>query len=439
MGSTWVLGLTIPGPGFLVGAVLAGAIFLAVGRGDVLRLARWALVGGWFIFAVTSPSGQFPTLFRPLGVVVAGAGAVFYRLARPAPDGSEREPVALPTRLLVVFLAFVFVGCVASPYGPTNMIRWAQGVLIVATAFYGVGLGLGKKLLAATFFASVANVALTVWSGAPEVGPGVTTFRLAGYMQPNHLAFAAAVALLGAAWLAIHRRTLRLPLFVCGAVSLYALEASRSRTGLLALIIALGCAVVAETSGPGQRSRIALWSVLPIVLLLPVILPTASSWFNRDKATGGTEEITSLTGRTDFWPFAVDMIGQRPIVGWGINAVASPAGYRFQEVLPGVSQAHNSYLEAALMGGLPGAIAWGLSLLGVLIGAWRLPRSDNRRFLLIGGSILLQFYALTESSPAWFGDMFIVYVLLMAVYGQARKDAMAADGPLVAVPTATAG
>ena len=431
MGTTFLLGITIPGPGVLVAAAMAGAVALLVGRGDTVRLARWALVGGWFVFALSSPTSEFPLLLRPLGVIVAGGGAVLYRLARPVPVDTTREPVALPTRLLVVFLAFVFIGCLASPYGPTNVIRWTQGVLIVAAAFYGVSLGLGKKLLVATFLASLANVALTVKSGSPEVLQGVTgPARLAGYMQPNHLAFAAAIVVLGAVWLGLRRPALRLPLLACGVLSMYALLASRSRTGLLALIVAVGCAIVAETAGPGRRGRIALWSLLPIVLLLPVVLPAFSNWFNRDSGSGGSDQITSLTGRTDFWPFAVDLIEQRPVVGWGINVVASPAGYRFQQVLPGVSQAHNSYLEAGLMGGIPGAVAWGLSLLGVVIGAWRLPRSDDRRFLLIGGSILLQFYALTESSPAWFGDMFIIYVLLLAVYGQARRDALVGERAL---------
>jgi len=428
MHSTPLLGVSPAGPGVLLGAALVGAVMLTAWRGHLARLAIWAVVGGWFLFAITSPSSQFPLSLRPLSLVVAAGGAVMYRFVRPPAAGADRGPVALPTRLLVVYLAFVLLGCLASPYGPTNTIRWVEGVLIVVAGCYAVSLGLTQKLLAATALGSLANVALTVESGAPEVVKGVTgPARLAGFMQPNHLAFAAGIVIIGAAWLWMRRPRLRLVLVGCSGLAMYALIASRSRTGLLALLIAVGLALGAEFAGRGRGGRIAVWALLAIVLALPIALPSFNGWFNRDSASGGSggsKEITSLTGRTDFWPFAVDLIEQRPYTGWGVDTVSSPVGVRFQEVLPGVSQAHNSYLEAGLMGGVPAALAWGASLLGVVIGAWRLPRSDGRRFLLIGGSVFLQFYAFTESSPAWFGDMFIIYVLLIAVYGEARNDAM---------------
>src|SRR6476620_5678379 len=97
VGTTFLLGITIPGPGVLVAAAMAGAFTLLVGRGDTVRLARWAVVGGWFVFALSSPTSEFPLLLRPLGVIVAGGGAVLYRLARPVPVDATREPVALPT------------------------------------------------------------------------------------------------------------------------------------------------------------------------------------------------------------------------------------------------------------------------------------------------------------------------------------------------------
>ncbi|MDQ6697951.1 MAG: O-antigen ligase family protein [Actinomycetota bacterium] len=425
MDSSLLFGMTVPGPSVLLGAAVVGVVVLTAWRAHLARLAVWAVLAGWFVFAITSPSSQFPLALRPLSLVVAATGAVVYRFARPPSDAAGRAPVALPTRLLVVYLAFVLLGCLASPYGPTNAIRWVEGVLIVGAGCYAVSLGLTKKILAATALGSLANVALTVRSGAPEVLKGVTgPARLAGFMQPNHLAFAAGIVLIGAAWLWPRRPTLRLLLIACSGLAMYALVASRSRTGLLALLIAVGLAVVAECAGRGRGARVAVWALLVIVLSLPVALPAFNGWFNRDSASGGSEEITSLTGRTDFWPFAIDLIKQRPYTGWGVDTVSSPVGVRFQAVLPGVSQAHNSYLEAGLMGGIPAAFAWGASLLGVVIGAWRLPRSDSRRFLLIGGSIFLQFYAFTESSPAWFGDMFVIYVLLVAVYGEARNDAL---------------
>jgi O-antigen ligase len=337
----------------------------------------------------------------------------------------KHRVIPVTTRLLFVYVAFVFVGCLASPLGPKNMFRWIQGVLIILAVFYGISLGLGRKLLAVTFAASFVNVALTVASGKSEVLDGVATGRLAGYMQPNHLAFTCAVVIIGAVWLWMPRPKWRPGLAFAIVLSSYALLASHSRTALLALIAAMVAGIGAAFIGPTRRGRAAAWTLVAVLLLAPVVVPVFGTWFNRDDST---QSITSLTGRTDFWPLAVDLIEQRPVVGWGVNVILSPVGYKFQLVLPGVGQAHNAYLEAALQGGIPGVLAWGGALLGVVLGSFRLPRSDPYRFLLIANGILVEFFALTESSPAWFGDMFIIYVLAIAVYGERYARAHRKDG-----------
>ena len=419
--SPLVIGFQAPGPTLIVGAVLAGALVLLAGRADMRRLGEWALVGGWFVFALSSPSGQFPTMLRPLGLLGAFAGAVILRFGDPLMKRVEEHLVPYTTKLLFVYLAFVFIGCLASPLGPKNIIRWVQGVMIVVAVFYAISLRYTRALLASTFLAALFNVVLTVENGSGEVLPdGAHTNRLAGYMQPNHLAFACALVIIGAVWLAHDTPKWRVPMAGCGLIAFYALMASHSRTALMALIAALGAAVVATYVGRGRRGQFVAWSLVAVLVFTPLVLPAFGTWFNRDDSESS---ITSLTGRTDFWPLAVDLIQERPIVGWGINVIGSPAGAAFQEVLPGVGQAHNAYLEAALMSGYPGVLAWGGSLLGVMIGAFRLRRDDPYRFLLIASSILVQIFAITESSPAWFGDMFIVYVLAAAIYGEQRVRA----------------
>jgi O-antigen ligase len=155
--------------------------------------------------------------------------------------------------------------------------------------------------------------------------------------------------------------------------------------------------------------------------------------------------VTTLTGRTDFWPLAIDLIGKRPFVGWGVDAIESPAGEKFQEVArswvsdeppaprtgpvshepppepPGVGQAHNAFLEAGIQSGVIGLVAWAGSLFAAIVGICRLPRTSKYRFPLIIGSVLVLVFAFTESSPAWFGDMFIVYVLCLALYAEALQ------------------
>ena len=420
-----VLGALSIGPGLLVAVVLGASLAFLAARADIDRLARWAVGGGWFVFALTSPTAEFPTFLRPVGVVLAFVGVILLRFGRPKAEVVKERLIPFTTKLLFIYLTFVMIGCLASPYGPKNLIRGVQGTMVVLTAFYAASLGVGRILLTTTFLASLANVALTVKSGAGEVlYNGDHTSRLAGFMQPNHLAFACAVVIIAVVWLFPTSPRLRIPLVGCALLATYALLASQSRTALSALLAGLGAGICATYFVHGRRGRAAAWILLAGLVMVPLVLPAFGTWFNRDKSSSS---ITSLTGRTDFWPFAVELIKERPVIGWGTDVILSPYGAKFQKVLPGVSEAHNSYLEAALIAGLPGALAWASCLLGITVGAFKLRHGSPYRFLLISFGIVIELFAITESSPAFFGDMFIIFVLCAAYYGESRAGTFDAD------------
>lgn len=427
-------GLTILAlsPATLLGAkagvalLLCGVLVLVSGA-DLGRIGGWMLTGGWFLFALTSPTAQFPVKLRMLGVVAAAAGAILLRtqMTTAGTEGLRRRGIPATSRLLFLYLVFVLLGCLASPKGPTNLVRGAQGVLIVLTAYYAVDLGRGRQLLGATFAAAFANVVLTLRSGGHEVlWNGDTTNRLSGYMQPNHLAFACMLVIIGAVWLLPQHPRWRVPLAGLAAISGYALLASRSRTALTAMLAGLIAATIATYFVEGRRARIATAAFAGLLLLGPVMVPMLGTWFNRDAST---ESITSLTGRTDLWPHAIELIGERPVIGWGVDVITTSKGEEFQKVLPGVSQAHNAYLEAALIAGIPGLVCWAFALFGLTLGAFALPRDCPERFLLIACAIVLQLFAVTESSPAFFGDMFIVFALASALYAKARSQVPALE------------
>jgi O-antigen ligase len=71
----------------------------------------------------------------------------------------------------------------------------------------------------------------------------------------------------------------------------------------------------------------------------------------------------SLTGRTLFWPYVVDAVGERPILGWGFCAFWSPLNPRSMEIAIEVARggwvfvipnAHNGILELLLELGVTG-------------------------------------------------------------------------------------
>jgi hypothetical protein len=412
-----------PAPTYLLFAG-AACLFLALFRGRLLASSRFLIVAGWGIYVLTSPSAQFPRALRPLSVVVFGLGVLIDVVRRDPKPLAERR-IVLSSRLLVAYLAFVFLGALASPYGIHNLTRWIEGVVIVVAAFYAVWLGLTKPLLAATGVACMLNISAAVLSGRQEITPGGTLpdGRLAGYMDPNHLAFAAAEVIIGVIWLWPSARRIALPLMkrfsirpvlaLCALISMYALLKSHSRTTLLGLVVGVVIAFYSQLHDRTTRVRVAFVAVVCLFLLVPFVKSEAGRYAARGESGAS---VTSLTGRTKFWPLAVDLIKQRPLIGWGIDVVESPAGAKMQAVLPGINQAHNAYLESALQAGLIGALAWALSLLAATVGSFRLPRDDEYRFLLIAVLLLTIIESITESSPAWFGDMFTVYVLALAIY-----------------------
>ena len=103
-----------------------------------------------------------------------------------------------------------------------------------------------------------------------------------------------------------------------------------------------------------------------IILLGPVVLVVALSLGSvfyppvRD-ALAGIILDTSFTGRTEIWAFAGDNILKRPIFGWGFGAFWGTEFTRYasSDALSWVnrtSQAHNSYLDTALILGIPGLL-----------------------------------------------------------------------------------
>ncbi len=421
-----IFALHLPTAALFVPLIGAGLLGLAFFSRDLERTGVYLMVAGWGVYALTSPTAQFPVFLRSLSNAGFAVGAIMHAIAvrkrREAREPTRR--VAVSSRMLVIYAAFVLIGCVASPFGPKNLVRGVQGLLIIGTAFYAVAIELTIPILTATFLAASANVLLTAISRKQEVDQfGNPTGRLAGDMQPNHLAFTAAEVLIGVIWM--YPRDIRVklpfygrvsikgPLLVLGLISLYVLYASESRTAWLAVVPAIVIAWFATPHPKGTRTKVVVYGFFLVLLLAPVAGPAVGHYLTRGQSE---QQNLSLTGRADFWPLAVELIKERPIVGWGVNVILSPVGYKFQEVLPGVGQAHNAFLEAGLQSGVIGLTAYAVSLIALLVGSFRLARDDPLRMLVIAGAILTFIFAFTESSPAWFGDMFIVYVLSAAIY-----------------------
>ncbi|MEA3395171.1 MAG: Wzy polymerase domain-containing protein [Pseudomonadota bacterium] len=204
--------------------------------------------------------------------------------------------------------------------------------------------------------------------------------------------------------------------------------ASASRTGLVQLLVVAGFALY------GRRKL--QHGQLPVLLLALVIYAVAAIMLPRlaGYAPGGNNSIisrfqdTSLmcTSRLTLWRNMLDLISQRPLLGWGwgelgyAHFMTTYEGQRFCELL---DNAHNLPLHLAVEFGLPLA----LLLCGAVMGwvwrfrPWREP--NPTRQLAWGVLLLIGLHSLLEY-PLWYGPFQLAVALcLVLLLGRSQTEA----------------
>ncbi|MGU3537373.1 O-antigen ligase family protein [Methylobacterium sp. A54F] len=134
------------------------------------------------------------------------------------------------------------------------------------------------------------------------------------------------------------------------------LVGTNSKTALATLPLVLALSGLARVfTGTAARS---LLLVGPILLFS---LATVGSVFLPEvrEALGLVLKDATFTGRSEIWEFAADHVLQRPILGWGYGAFWRTertmfAGSESETWVTTANHAHNAYLDAALVMGLPG-------------------------------------------------------------------------------------
>lgn len=263
------------------------------------------------------------------------------------------------------------------------------------------------------------------WS--PYLGPWVNQTgageAFANLRQRNQFASLLNIGVFCVIWLSGTTRSPQrlnaLPLYVA-VIFLGAGNAlSGSRTGLLQLVIvtvACGC-----WHGTASRS-LAWWLVLAVWLAygltawgLPVLSDISGGILSREG------DGSSCTGRRVLWSNVMELIGQKPWVGWGwgeldyAHYMTLYTGERFCDML---DNAHNLPLHLAVELGVPLGLAVCAAFVWLLLRArpWR--EIDPTRQLAWGVLALILLHSLLEY-PLWYGPFQIaaglcVYLLWTA-------------------------
>jgi O-antigen ligase len=186
--------------------------------------------------------------------------------------------------------------------------------------------------------------------------------------NPNYVAFAmviAAVILVGMAldatlrnlWSKAFLASLVLPLLAVAV-------RTGSRTGVVSFLIGFAiCLFSSRQYGHRLMALLLFISVSGAMTYLVVRYPTVLSRF--EEASGG-----NLAGRQNIIPVALEMIAERPILGWQPAVYWEELGRRTGRVF-GTRDAHNLILHLMLEVGVLGAAPFLLGVVLCVRGAWR--------------------------------------------------------------------
>ena len=135
--------------------------------------------------------------------------------------------------------------------------------------------------------------------------------------------------------------------------SLLVLALTQSRTAIMATAVSY---MIFFLSRNRNRALIFVPIIIVAVMFVGLVYidPTMLSGMSR---SGNMEEITSFTGRKYIWDYAIKLIGQSPVTGYGYGST----WYIFREAAPILDRftngyvfphSHNLYLQIMLNGGI---------------------------------------------------------------------------------------
>jgi exopolysaccharide production protein ExoQ len=290
-------------------------------------------------------------------------------------------------KFLWLFPALALLSTVWSR-APIETLRFAlELVVTVGCTVLAARLLRPTQLLIALTVALVATAAVSVLLGREMVDPltGQTVFE-GVFTSKNQLGFFASLMLLAALSLTIDARQplpARLLGVGAGLLSLPLVYLSRSATSLASVTLAAAVLVLGlllSRHGRFGRARILCAGLIMLVLVAIPILAAGSEVGALFLRILGKN--TTLSGRTMLWQYAAAVIAQRPVFGTGFQAfwlhdsvdaeslwrwfhVESRTGFHF----------HNTFIEATVELGYPGAVLLAVTMLAILVGtigwSWR--------------------------------------------------------------------
>jgi O-antigen ligase len=159
---------------------------------------------------------------------------------------------------------------------------------------------------------------------------------------------------------------------ICAGMVVWSSTSGWKRVLLAAqMVVAFALGVLADSRSPFVGMAVGgllylIWKyrfrAVPIIFALGVVAFSLVSFVNPEYLNRG--DVTSLTGRTEVWKFAVEKIKQRPLIGYGFEVEGQimqahdfPIWWGPWEEGPR-SSIHSEYLSKAVSLGVPALLFW---------------------------------------------------------------------------------
>ena len=159
--------------------------------------------------------------------------------------------------------------------------------------------------------------------------------------------------------------------------------------------------------------------IISFIITIGIFTPMTSGLFLTDfAATLGRSE--TLTGRTEIWERLIPFFERHPILGWGFGSFWTP---ETMEVIFGVNEAHNGYLDVCLGLGVVGLLLTTICLLSWCRKAQRALAHDyDWASLCICYLLMAAIHNIGESSFDILGRHLMAVLLFLAVSVQQNRD-----------------
>lgn len=368
---------------------ILGAVGVAL---MTLRAPQWVLALG---IVLTLTGGEFATYSTAGGLVLALGSFV-------GCIGALARKRALPVRnalwpLLILTYFAVRVGVVGDLSTAVDIIKCLSTVaLVVVCASERDKLVVAMGIAGLTFLAASALLGENNALGTRFTG-------ISG--NSNRMVFAILVFIPFLLALARKHRapTLRLLACIGIAASLALVAASGSSQGLVglgAIVVVVLLRGLFAFQG-GMRTMILVAIFTAIILLIDPIL----------QVVRGSEDLSTLSGRTPLYAAAWDVIKQNPWLGTGLQSVSSNG------VID--RSAHSAVLSLASSGGIPLGLAWASLMVALIIRTLQLSRRGDP---LAAAAFVFVIEQLVQSVHLLSLSWFVVAFFTIATPGVSRSQ-----------------